>query len=169
MPMASGRWSSVAATAQPILRKRCWLRFKGRRPPSCGLPATPVAMVPVPAGMRHERRRLRVSQEGKSHASCRWMCVAQSGRAPATRPIARRPPMAEPSIASALVGGDRLHQRDQLTLYRLVLDLAVGPQQPQAERAVEEEQALDLTSLVVTIVEEGNGHIEGCGDLLKTS
>jgi len=34
----------------------------------------------------------------------------------------------------ALVGGDRFHQGHQLTLYGLVLDLAVGTQQPQAER-----------------------------------
>src|SRR5205814_3461608 len=48
-------------------------------------------------------------------------------------------------------------------------DLAVGSQQSQAERAVEEQQALDLTRLAVAVVEEGDGNVERGGDLLKTS
>src|ERR1700760_3085235 len=65
-----------------------------------------------------------------------------------------------------LVGGDRFHQGDELTLHRLILDLAVGAEQPQAERAVQEQQALDLARLVVAVVEEGDGNIErGCDRL----
>src|SRR5581483_7738884 len=67
-----------------------------------------------------------------------------------------------------LVGGDRFHQRDELTLHRLILDLAVGPEQPQAERAVQEQQALDLARLVVAVVEEGDGNVERGRDLLQT-
>src|ERR1700760_829292 len=66
-----------------------------------------------------------------------------------------------------LVGGDRFHQGDELTLHRLVLDLAVGAQQPQAERAVEEQQTLDLARLVVAVVEEGDGNVERGRDLLQ--
>src|SRR5438445_10113848 len=73
------------------------------------------------------------------------------------------------SNRSILVRGDRFHQGHQLTLYGLVLDLAVGSQQPQAERAVQEQQALDFTRLAVAVVEERDGHIERGGDRLKTS
>src|SRR5205085_6732378 len=73
------------------------------------------------------------------------------------------------SNRSILVRGDRFHQGHQLTLYGLVLDLAVGAQQPQAERAVEEQQALDLPRLAVAVVEERDRHIERSGDRLKTS
>ena len=59
------------------------------------------------------------------------------------------------------VRGDRLHQGDQLALYGLVLDLAIGPQQPQAECAVEEQQAFDLARFAVAVVEERDGYIEG--------
>src|SRR6478735_8979515 len=67
------------------------------------------------------------------------------------------------------VRGDRFHQGHQLTLYRLILDLAVGPQQPQAERAVEKQQAFDLPRLAVAVIEECDGNIERSGDLLGTS
>ena len=60
------------------------------------------------------------------------------------------------------------HQGYQLTLHGLVLDLAIGPQQSQAERAVEKQKAFDLSRLAVPVVEEGDGHIEGGSDLLKT-
>ena len=70
--------------------------------------------------------------------------------------------------ALVFVRGDRFHQGHQLTLYGLILDLAVGPQQPQAERAVEKQQAFDLARLAVAVVEECDGHIERGGDLLKT-
>ena len=52
-------------------------------------------------------------------------------------------------------------------MHRLVLDLAVSSQQPQTERAVEEQQALDLPRLAVAVVEERDGHVERGGDLLK--
>src|SRR6185437_476602 len=68
-----------------------------------------------------------------------------------------------------LVGGDRFHQGDQLTLHGLILDLAVSPQQAEAERAVEKQEALDFARLVVAVVEEGDGDIERSGDLLQTS
>src|ERR1700716_4004065 len=67
----------------------------------------------------------------------------------------------------AFVRGDRFHQRHQLTLYGLILDLAIGPQQSQAERAVEKQQAFDFPRLAVAVVEERDGHVEGSGDLLK--
>src|SRR6476469_2787832 len=70
---------------------------------------------------------------------------------------------------SVLVRSDRLHQGHQLTLHRLVLDLAVGAQQPEAEGAVEEEEAFDFARLAVAVEEERDGHIERGGDLLKTS
>jgi hypothetical protein len=66
------------------------------------------------------------------------------------------------------VGGDRFHQGHQLTLYGLILDLAVGPQQSQAERAVQKQQAFDLPRLAVAVVEECDGYIERGGDLLET-
>ncbi|MFK4628661.1 hypothetical protein ABIF02_001188 [Bradyrhizobium elkanii] len=72
-----------------------------------------------------------------------------------------------PDPRSVFVGGDRFHQRHQLTLHRLILDLAVGAQQPEAERAVEEQQALDFAGLVVAVVEEGDRHIQRRRDLLK--
>src|SRR5262249_4469337 len=62
-----------------------------------------------------------------------------------------------------------LHQGDQLALHGLVLDLAVGAQQPEAECAVEEQQALDLARLVVAVVEEGDRYVERGCDLLQTS
>src|ERR1700737_2246784 len=65
------------------------------------------------------------------------------------------------------VRGDRFHQRHQLTLYGLILDLAVGPQQSQAERAVEKQQAFDFPRLAVAVVEECDGYIQRSGDLLK--
>src|ERR1700686_2794884 len=71
--------------------------------------------------------------------------------------------------ALAFVRGDRFHQGHQLTLNGLILDLAVGPQQPKAERAVEKQQAFDLARLAVPVVEERDGHVERGGDLLKTS
>ena len=55
-----------------------------------------------------------------------------------------------------------------MPLHGLILDLAVGPQQPQAERAVEEQQALDFTRLAVAVVEKRDGHIERGGDRLQT-
>src|SRR5579883_2637073 len=70
---------------------------------------------------------------------------------------------------SALVGGDRFHQGNKLALYRLILDLAVGAQQPQGERAVEKQQAFHLARLAVAIVKESDGHIERHCDLLETS
>src|SRR3954451_15802889 len=70
---------------------------------------------------------------------------------------------------SVFVRCDRFHQGHQLTLDRLVLDLAVGAQQAQAESTIEEQQALDFACLAVAVVEEGDGHIECRGDLLKTS
>src|SRR5690349_23687800 len=76
---------------------------------------------------------------------------------------------AGPSTGSALVGRDRFHQRDELTLHRLVLDLAVGAQQAEAESRVQEQEAFDFASLVVAVIEEGHGHIERGGDLLKPS
>src|SRR5579872_4805815 len=90
-----------------------------------------------------------------------------------------RPRCHEPALRSAgppmrsrrhlgFVRGDRFHQGHKLTLYGLVLDLAVGPQQPQAERAVEEQQAFNLTRLAVAVVEECDGHIERGRDLLET-
>src|SRR5581483_5469630 len=48
-----------------------------------------------------------------------------------------------------------------------VLDLAVGSQEPQAECAVQEQQALDFPRLGVAVVEERDGHIERACDLLK--
>src|SRR5262245_52964538 len=69
----------------------------------------------------------------------------------------------------ALVGRDRFHQGHQLTLYSLILDLAVGAQQPQAECAVQEQQALYLARLAVAVVEERHRHVERGSDLLKTS
>src|SRR6478735_6869184 len=73
-------------------------------------------------------------------------------------------------LVSVLVRGDRLHQGHQLTLHRLVLDLAVGAQQPEAEGAVEEEEAFDFARLAVAVVvEERDGHVERGGDQLKTS
>jgi hypothetical protein len=66
------------------------------------------------------------------------------------------------------VRGDRFHQGHQLALDGLILDLAVGTQQSQAERAIEKQQAFDFTRLAVTVVEECHGHIERGGDLLKT-
>jgi hypothetical protein len=57
----------------------------------------------------------------------------------------------------AFVGRDRFHQRDELTLHRLVLDLAVGAQQAEAEGRIEEQQALDFARLVVAVIEEGTG------------
>ena len=66
------------------------------------------------------------------------------------------------------VRGNRFHQGHQLTLHGLILDLAVRPQQPQAERAVEEQQAFDLPRLAVAVVEECDGYIERGGDLLET-
>ena len=73
-----------------------------------------------------------------------------------------------PPPALFLVRCDRFHQGHQLTLNGLVLDLAVGPQQPEAECAVEEQQAFDLPRLAVAVVEEGDGNIERGGDGLKT-
>src|SRR6185437_16544495 len=58
-------------------------------------------------------------------------------------------------------------QRHQLTLHGLILDLAVGPQQSQTERAVEEQQALDFARLAVAVIKEGDGHVERGRDLLK--
>src|SRR5262249_32211759 len=66
------------------------------------------------------------------------------------------------------VGGDRFHQGYQLTLHRLILDLAIGAQQSQAERTVQEQQALDFARLAVAVVEERHGHVERVGDLLQT-
>jgi len=53
-------------------------------------------------------------------------------------------------------------------LHRLILDLAIGAQQPEAEGAVQEQQAFDLARFAVTIIEECDGNIERRGDLLKT-
>src|ERR1700733_7082755 len=58
------------------------------------------------------------------------------------------------------VRSDRFHQGHQLPLNGLVLDLAVGPQQPEAERAVEKQQAFDLARLAVAVVEKRDGDIE---------
>src|SRR5580698_2064274 len=71
--------------------------------------------------------------------------------------------------ALVLVRSDRFHQRHQLTLHGLILDLAVGPQQPEAERAVEEQQAFDFPRLAIAVVEERDGHVERGCDLLETS
>jgi hypothetical protein len=54
-------------------------------------------------------------------------------------------------------------------LYGLILDLAVGPQQSQAERTVEKQQAFDLPRLAVAVIEECDGNIERSSDLLETS
>src|SRR5882672_3715975 len=70
--------------------------------------------------------------------------------------------------ALGFVRGDRFHQGHQLTLYGLILDLAVGPQQSKAERAVEKQQGFDLPRLAVAVVEKCDGNIEGSGDLLET-
>ena len=74
------------------------------------------------------------------------------------RPAARR---------LILVRGDRFHQGHQLTLDGLILDLAIGPQQPQAERAVQKQQAFDFPRLAVAVIKERDGHIERGRDLLK--
>src|SRR6267378_6087414 len=66
------------------------------------------------------------------------------------------------------VRGNRFHQGDQLALHGLILDLAVSPQQPQAECAVEEQQAFDFPRLAVAVVEKSDGNIERSGDLLET-
>src|SRR6185437_5624908 len=71
--------------------------------------------------------------------------------------------------ALILVRCDRFHQRHQLTLDGLILDLAVGPQQPEAERAVEEQQAFDFPRLAVAVVKERDGHVERGCDLLEAS
>src|SRR5258708_5676265 len=70
--------------------------------------------------------------------------------------------------ALVFVRGDRFHQGHQLTLHGLILDLAVGPQQSQAERAIEKQQAFDLARLAVAVVEECDGYIQRGGDLLET-
>src|SRR3981081_867727 len=51
--------------------------------------------------------------------------------------------------ATLLVTGNCFHQRLYLALYGLILDLAIGPQQPEAERAVEIQQALDFLGFTV--------------------
>src|SRR3979490_646480 len=65
------------------------------------------------------------------------------------------------------VRGNRFHQGDQLALHGLILNLAVSPQQPQAECAVEEQQAFDFPRLAVAVVEKCDGYIERGRDLLK--
>jgi hypothetical protein len=76
---------------------------------------------------------------------CRWQsCSGSSGESFDFKPLrgeatgiagidARRPVL--PRLV--LVGGDRFHQGDELALDRLILDLAVGAQQPEAECAVQ--------------------------------
>jgi 2-polyprenyl-6-methoxyphenol hydroxylase-like FAD-dependent oxidoreductase len=67
--------------------------------------------------------------------TCSNMSARDSTSAPTM--IARRSSESEPKSLSkkalAFVCGDRFHQRHQLTLHGLVLDLAVGSQQPQTE------------------------------------
>src|ERR1700737_4847366 len=72
-------------------------------------------------------------------------------------------------IAARLLAlvGNRFHQSHHLALHGLALDAGIGPQQPQAERAVEKQQAFDLPGLAVAVVEESYRHIEGCGNLLQ--
>src|SRR4051794_2359052 len=65
------------------------------------------------------------------------------------------------------VVGKRFHQRHHLALYGLAFDSAISAQQPQAECAVEEQEALDLPALVVAVVEERHRHVERVGDLLQ--
>ena len=66
------------------------------------------------------------------------------------------------------VRGNRFHQGHQLTLHGLILDLAIGPQQSQAERAIEKQQALDLARLAIAVIEKCDGYVERGGDLLET-
>jgi hypothetical protein len=66
------------------------------------------------------------------------------------------------------VRGDRFHQGHQLALHGLILDLAIRPQQPETECAVEKQQAFDLPRLAIAIVEECDGNIERSRNLLKT-
>jgi hypothetical protein len=63
--------------------------------------------------------------------------------------------------------GNSFHQRHHLVPYGLIPDLAIGPQQPEAERAVEKQQALDFLGFTVAIVEERHGHIERRRNLLQ--
>src|SRR6202041_757002 len=75
---------------------------------------------------------------------------------------------ATPALGSVFVGRDRFHQGHELPLDGLILDLAVGAQEPQAEGTIEKQQAFHFASLAVAVVEEGDGHIERRCNLLKT-
>src|SRR5215475_12680086 len=69
------------------------------------------------------------------------------------------------ALVLRFVRGDRFHQGNELTLHRLILDLAVGAQQPEAERAVEKQQTLHFSRLAVPVIEKCDGYIESGCDL----
>ncbi len=68
----------------------------------------------------------------------------------------------------ARLPSDAFDQRNQLPLDGLILDLGIGAKQPEAKRAIEEQQAFDLSGFAVAIVEERDRHIE-CGRSLLQS
>src|SRR5882757_2276849 len=122
----------------------------------------------------------RIANWGRCHSEReRFRAKAYPGLDPGWTPVrvkkTRQNKRVEPGSDSigtdkalGFVGGNRFHQGHQLALNGLVLDLAVGAQQPQAERAFEEQQAFDFPRLAVAVVEERHGHVERGGDLLQT-
>jgi hypothetical protein len=62
---------------------------------------------------------------------------------------------------------NHLDQNYKLSLHRFIFDGAVGAQQSEADDAVEEEQAVDVFFLAVTIVEKRYVDAEHLSDLLE--
>ena len=79
----------------------------------------------------------------------RWHLANGSDRATITKNQAairlRWAAPARSKAAESFVGCDAFDQRHKLALHRLAFYRGIGPQQPQAESAVHEQQALDLT------------------------
>ena len=70
--------------------------------------------------------------------------------------------------AEGSLSRDAFDQGHQLPLDSLILDLGIGAKQPEAERAIEEEQAFDFSGFAVSIVKERDRQIERGRSLLQS-
>ena len=65
-----------------------------------------------------------------------------------------RLPLPPPRAAESFAGCDAFDQRHKLALHRLAFHRSTSPQQPQAKCTVDEQQAIDLTRLAITVKEK---------------
>ena len=103
----------------------------------------------------------------------RYWWIAPTKRQPATsifsrgkKHLMKRSRQARIGLES-FVGSYAFDKRHKLALQSLVLHRGIGPQQSQAESAINEQQAVNLTRLAIASKKKLHWHIERRGDLLQ--